>query len=207
MATLWGELAGLFVECCINAWALESCRLGQSKARECKPSLENVSPTQSSLPAQGAKSHPAGAQLVTSLSHPSHQLKTRQPEPEARPGGGIWLVPKPALSAPERSCPPKEAGRRKADGLRSNLLSLSSQQMLGTTRINGLEIQVRAYSEAPDYSSSHLPRRERLIKPRAGSQEGGDSNCFNSGVGEQLREKESLHRGRLWSASERGTGP
>lgn len=39
-----------------------------------------------------------------------------------------------------------------------------SQQMLGTIRINGLEIQVGAIQKLPDYSTNHSLRRERLIE-------------------------------------------
>lgn len=45
--------------------------------------------------------------------------------------GGMWPVPKPAS---ERFCSPKEAGGEEAGGPRSNLLSLTSQQMRGTVK-------------------------------------------------------------------------
>lgn len=39
--------------------------------------------------------------------------------------------------------------------------------MLGTIRINGLEIQVRAIQKLPDYSKNRSLRRERLIEAQS----------------------------------------
>lgn len=110
----------------------------------------------------------AAVQLVTSLLQPPPGLM-RNPASQSqreRSSRGTWPVSKPALSAPERFCSPlpKETSGRKADGLRSYLVSSSSQQMLGTIRINGLETQVRAIQKLPDYSKNRSPRRKRLIE-------------------------------------------
>lgn len=94
------------------------------------------------------------------------------------------------MSAPERFCSPKEAGGRKADGLRSNLVSLSSQQMLGTIRINGLETQVRAIQKLPDCSKNRSPRRKRLIEAQSWKRGEETAIALILQVGKELPQRE-----------------
>lgn len=120
---------------------------------------------------------------------------------------GTRPVPKPALSAPERFCSPKEPSGRKADGLRSNLVSLSSQQMLGTIRINGLETQVRAIQKLPYYSKNRSPWRKRLIEAQSWKRGEKTAIALIPGVGGKSFGRQKFAQRQLWSASEKGTGP
>lgn len=118
------------------------------------PSQTSLPGRPSPSPGRGPASHLPVPPLPPRLIKDPANQNQRQ-----RPWWRDLAGPKPALSAPERSCSPKEAGRRKADGCRSNYITLSSQQMLGTIRINGLEIQVRAI-QGSDYSQATLHGRK-----------------------------------------------
>lgn len=85
---------------------------------------------------------------------------------------------------------PQGGWQEEADGLRSNLVSLSSQQMLGTIRINGLETQVRAIQKLPDYSKTYSLRRKRLIEAQNWKRGEETAIALIPGVAEELREKD-----------------
>lgn len=98
-----------------------------------------------------------------------------------QPRTGMWPVPKPASN---RVCSPKEAGGREAGGPRSNLLSRSSLQMLGTVSINGLETQVRAIRKLPDASLNRSLWTRRLNEARSWKRGDETAIAFMPGVGE-----------------------
>lgn len=103
----------------------------------------------------------------------------------------------PSLSAPERFCSPEELGEE-SRWAEKQLVSPSSRQMLGTIRINGLEIQVRAIQKLPDYSKYRSLRRKRLIEaqnwkrsnPGSGGRASGERLLRGGGPG--LPPKEEL---------------
>lgn len=75
------------------------------------------------------------------------------------------------------------------------MVSPSSQQMLGTIRINGLETQVRAIQKLPDYSKNRSPRRKRLIEAQSWKRGELTAIALIPGVGERASGERSLHRG------------
>lgn len=89
----------------------------------------------------------------------------------------------PSLPAPERFCSPEELGEE-SRWAEKQLVSPSSRQMLGTIRINGLEIQVRAIQKLPDYSKYRSLRRKRLIEAQ-------NWKRSNPGVAGERQERDS----------------
>lgn len=180
------------MECCITSFTLSHTdQKGTRGHRTANPPWERVHcPGPASLPSEPSLCrgyHPASH----SLSHPSPGLVT---EPANQSQRKRWLYrdmacTQPSLSAPKRFCSPEELGEE-SRWAEKQLVSPSSRQMLGTVRINGLEIQVRAIQKLPDYSKYRSLRRKRLIEVQNWKR----GNPGNGGrvSGERLLYKEAL---------------
>lgn len=79
--------------------------------------------------------------------------------------------------------------------------------MLGTVRINGLETQVRAFQKLTDYSKNHSLWRKRLIEAQSWKRGKETAIALIPGVGEELQEKKSLHRGGCGLLQKEEPGP